>query len=204
MRHGWVTALAAAGWLATSGERAAADPPPPADAPSVQSPAEARARAERPWHLTPELHVSALSNQADRGNLHVSFGWGLRAGRRWGDWGAYGQVEHSAWLATEFDRQVVTGVVNLALGGTRLFADGFLRTAVAFGMSILTFDTPLDAAGAVGPYFDLRPVGLRWRVSETFRIVLDPLHVTVMAPSMSAPRLYRILYRTTIGLEVRP
>jgi hypothetical protein len=188
-----------AGWLAASAVRVAAeDQPAPSDGSSAQD------RPARLWHLTPELHMSAFTNQAERGNLAVSFGWGLRGGHRWGDWGLYGQVEHSAWYATEFDRQVVSGVVNLAAGGERWFFDGFVRTAVAVGMSVLTFDTPLDAAGTVGVFFDLRPMGLRWQLTDTLRVVLDPLHLSVMAPAMGSPSLVRVLYRTTIGLEILP
>jgi hypothetical protein len=203
-------ALAATGSAVVATPPAAAEPPAASAIRSASDGVEDpkgpahRSRSARPWHITPEAHLSAFTNQSGRSNLAVSFGWGLRAGHRWGDWGGYGQVEQNAWFATEFDRQVVAGVVNLAAGGERLFADGFVRTAVALGVSVLTFDTPFDPSGSVGLFFDLRPLGLRWRLSKVLCLVLDPLHVTVAAPVMGSPSLLKILYRTTVGLEVRP
>jgi len=133
--------------------------------------------------------------------LAPSFGYGLRAGYRWGLLGAFLQVEHNIWRTTEYKRETVPGALNIALGGELNYGGGFVRTSLALGPSILLYDTLLDPAASAGIFVEVRPVGLRWRVGEHLAIGLDPLTFDVVAPVLSGIPLVYVQYRTVLTLE---
>jgi hypothetical protein len=55
------------------------------------------------------------------------------------------------------------------------------------GTSTLTFDAAFDDAGTTGLVLDLRPMGVRYQVVDQLAIALDPLALTVVEPTFSAP-----------------
>ena len=105
------------------------------------------------------------------------------------------------WIATEYDSNVVQGAVNIGVGGDFVYADGFIRTALAVGPSILAFDTLLDDAGSVGVYLDFRPAGFRWAFTDVFLIGLDPLNFALVAPVLDRIPLVYVQYRTMLYVE---
>jgi hypothetical protein len=149
-----------------------------------------------------EGHVSLLSDVADWSMLAGTFGYGARGGYRWNSWGLFAQVEHNMWLATEMETEVVQGAVNIGLGCELTYAEGFVRTALAVGPSILAFDTVLDDAGTTGLFIDFRPVGLRWTVHRYLVIGLDPISFALVAPVLGGIPLIYTQYRTELYLEV--
>jgi hypothetical protein len=148
-----------------------------------------------------ELHASLLSDAQDKSLLQGTFGYGFRGGWRWGGWGAFLQVEQNLWLATEQRDEVVYGAVNIGVGGELTYANGFVRTSLAVGPSILAFDTVLDKAGTTGFFFDFRPLGLRWAVHERLVLALDPLTFTVVAPVLSGIPLANVEFRAAFYVE---
>ena len=148
-----------------------------------------------------EGHISLFSDIAESSLVAGTFGYGARGGYRWNSWGLFLAVEHNMWVATEYHAKVVQGAVNVGLGGEFIYADGFVRTSVAAGPSILAYDTVLDDAGNVGLFLEARPLGLRWTVHEYLVIGLDPLNFAVVAPVLSGIPLVYIQYRTMIYLE---
>ena len=148
-----------------------------------------------------EGHVSLLSDITDRSVLAGTFGYGARGGYRWNNWGIFLVTEHNMWLATEYDTRVVQGAVNLGLGCEFIYGQGFVRTSLALGPSILAWNTILDDAGSVGVFLDLRPVGLRWAVHEILVIGFDPLNLALVAPVLDGIPLINIQYRTYLYLE---
>lgn len=149
-----------------------------------------------------ELHGSAFSNQQDRSLLNVSFGGGLRVSYRPPDTrvGVFVFFEQNAWLATELFNGVVPGVRNFGVGTELLWGDSIVRSSGAFGLSMLAYDTELDARGTTGVFFDIRPASVRWR-RRHFTFEFTPLHMVIVAPVLSSPTLITAQYRTTLTLE---
>jgi len=96
------------------------------------------------------------------------------------------------------------GTLGGGLGGEFRLADGFLRTSLAVGPSVLLFDTLLDRAGRVGLFVDVRPVGLRWKLNDRFTLGLDPFHLVLLAPVLTQIPLVRVQYRLSLSLEFLP
>lgn len=164
------------------------------------SPAEADDDGPRAF-VTLEGHGSALDDTANGALLVPTFGAGVRAGWRWGRWRAGLHVERNWWVPVEFGVAVDEGALNIAAVGEALWFDGFVRSSVALGASILMYDTVLDDAGTTGPFFELRPAGLRWAVGGGVHLVFDPLSVAVIYPVVSDPPLRKIERRTLLGVE---
>ncbi|MCP4675179.1 MAG: hypothetical protein GY854_06665 [Deltaproteobacteria bacterium] len=146
-------------------------------------------------------HISILSDVADWSFLAGTFGYGARGGYRFNSWGIFCQVEHNMWIATEQKTEVVQGAVNIGVGADVVYANGFVRTSLALGPSILAFDTVLDDAGTTGFFLDFRPVGLRWAVHDYLAIGLDPITFALVAPVLGGIPLVYTQYRTIIYLE---
>jgi hypothetical protein len=149
-----------------------------------------------------EGHVSLLSDAANWSLLAGTFGYAGRGGYRWNSWGLFAQIEHNMWLATEMETEVVQGAVNIGVGADFTYADGFVRTSLAIGPSILAFDTVLDDAGTTGLFIDFRPVGLRWAPHEHLVIGLDPISFALVAPVLDGIPLIYTQYRTELYLEM--
>ena len=148
-----------------------------------------------------EGHQSLLTGVANRTLLNVTAGGGLRAGYRWDGWGVFAHFEQNLWQTTEMDSKIVQGAFNLGVGGEYIYADGFVRTSLEVGPSILLFDTLLDDAGSVGVFVDLRPVGLRWNPWEKLHIVAEPLTLAFVAPVLDGIPLIQVEYRSVLGVE---
>lgn len=148
-----------------------------------------------------EVHLSVLSDAADRALLAGAFGYAFKGGYRYKGWGFYLHIEQDFWVTTELDAKVVQGAVNIGFGVELTYARGFVRSAFALGPSILAFDTALDKAGSTGVFFDLRPVGLRFTVHRYIVIGLDPLTFTMVAPVLDEIPLINIEYRTVVYVE---
>ena len=148
-----------------------------------------------------EGHASLLSDIPEKALLSITFGYGVRSGYRWSGWGTFLHIEHNMWLSTELEKKVVDGALNIGIGGEYLYADGFVRTSLALGPSILMWDTILDPAGVVGFFLDLRPAGLRWVVHDNVALSLDPITFSMVAPVLSGIPLIKVEYRTIFGVE---
>jgi hypothetical protein len=148
-----------------------------------------------------EGHLSLLSDVPERSIINATLGYALRGGYRWDSWGVLIHVERNHWLPTELSRGIEPGALNVGLGVEYLAAGGRVRTSLAAGPSFLWFDTALDDKGTVGLFVEARPAGLRWRVSDHLRVVLDPLSVALVAPVLGQPGIRQLEYRTLLDLE---
>jgi hypothetical protein len=151
--------------------------------------------------LLGELHYSILTDLSERSTLAPAFGYALKGGYRWGRWGIFAQFEQNMWVATELDTEVVLGAFNIGVGAEVSYFNGHARTSLAFGPSVLAFDTALDEAGNVGIFLDIRPIGVKWDIKEHFRLGLDPLSYAMVAPVLDGIPLVQIEYRTTFWME---
>ena len=157
--------------------------------------------ADNEGFMRVELHYSILTDLSDRSNLAPAFGYAIKGGYRWGIVGAFVAFEQNFWVATEYEVRVVRGAYNVAAGLDFTYFEGRAHSAIAFGPSILAFDTPLDEKGSVGWILDLRPIGLQWDVHRNVRLGLDPLSFAVVAPVLDGIPLTQIQYRTTFYVE---
>lgn len=149
-----------------------------------------------------ELHYSLLTDLSDRSDVVPSFGYGFKGGYRWSKLGIFLQFEQDFWVATEYDIRVVQGAYNIAVGMDFTYFEGRAHSSIAFGPSILGFNTLLDTRGSVGWFLDVRPIGLQWDVHRWVRLGLDPVSFAVVAPVLDGVPLVRVEYRTTFYLEV--
>jgi len=169
--------------------------------PSAKSAPQLKKQLPHEAFVRLELHYSILTDLADRSDLTPAFGYGFKGGYRWGFVGAFLQFEQDFWVATEFDVRVTQGAYNIAVGVDFTYFEGRAHTSIAFGPSILAFNTPLDGRGSVGWFMDVRPIGLQWDVHRFVRLGLDPISFAVVAPSLDGIPLVQIEYRTTFYLE---
>jgi hypothetical protein len=154
--------------------------------------------------VTVEGHLSLLSATPERSFIDASFGYALRGGYRTGPWGWLLQAERNYWMPTELGNDVQAGALNLGVGVERLLLGGFVRVSAVAGPSILWFDAALDDKGSVGVFVDLRPAGLRWRVTRHLALALDPLSLAIVSPVLGSPGIRQIEHRTLAGVEVLP
>jgi hypothetical protein len=148
-----------------------------------------------------ELHFSVLNDAKERSFVNGAFGYGFRGGYRHRGWGVFAFFEQDMWLASEMGMDVVNGVFNYGLGLDVIHGGGYVRSALAFGLSTLAYDTDLDRAGTTGIFIDVHPLGLRHTVHRRVILGFDPLTFTLAAPQLSGIPLVRIEYRTTLYAE---
>jgi hypothetical protein len=89
---------------------------------AAQADPNASGAERRDVWLGAELHGSFFGDLQDRSTVLPRFGYGVRAGRRWGRYGVFGLVDRDHWIVSELDVDYTTGVLNLALGAELLFA----------------------------------------------------------------------------------
>lgn len=174
-------------------------------APAQESPSpEAAAAPEYPSHafLQAELGVAAVSRD---GQLLRAFAPSLVGGYRFDQLGVFAITGVDYWRSptlTVGDHEPV-GVYTLGAGGEFRYAEDFARSALAMGIAVLTTAPSGDEPGAVGFYFDLRPVGLRWSVAQTWSIGFDPLGFRILIPDLGGIPLAEIQFTTGVQVEWR-
>jgi hypothetical protein len=184
---------------------ASAIPPSGATAQGLGFPNEDAMGRLQGWYVGIEIHASFLSDIRGMSNVLPTFGYGVRVGHRWDDMAGFVQIEQNLWRQTESaGRNLSLGALNIALGFDGIYAGGKVHTSVAAGASILLDSTPLDEAGNVGLFFELRPIGLRWRAEDNIGFNIDPVTLAIVAPVLTGIPLIHIQYRTTLGMEILP
>ncbi len=174
-----------------------------APASAVQLKAQGEDGKIRGWFAQFEGSMALISAAEDKSLLAGRFGYGLNGGYRWSSVGLFLHMEHNMWLSTAGDgtADVVSGAVNIGVGGEYIFAKGFVRTSLAVGPSILVFDAALDEKGEVGFFLDARTIGLRWAIHEHMVLGLDPLTFAIVMPVTSGIPILEVQYRTSMYLE---
>ena len=168
---------------------------------TTPAPAPAPKPSRPPIRLAAESHGSLLNSGEGSPNLNISFGFGIRGGIEFGQWGIFLHVENDVWGATTYGYKFQPGVMNYGVGADFRYAGGFVRTALTIGLSTLLFNTPLDKAGSTGIFLYAVPVGLRWQLSKLVTFGLDPINFVIAMPSMTRIPLAHIEYRFGISVE---
>src|SRR5450432_2044983 len=134
--------------------------------------------------------------------LATTLGARLRFSRHW----ALGlDAEWNPWIAVNGTTAVRTGAFNGY--GTVIFRlplayEQFnLRITANLGFSRLLMDLYGAPKGSTGIYAGFSPLGLEWKMSGIFYLILNPLNIAVPTPQLSGVPFSYPQYRVTIGLE---
>jgi hypothetical protein len=208
-RHGG-TLLVAAGLLALTGSAraeapgttpgaaaaAAANVPPPVITPVPEPGPHDRSQPAFGGYVG---GAGALTDPA----LAAALGFRLRANLHW----TFGlDLEWNPWLSINGADQVRAGALNLyatAILRMPLAYQRFnLRVTVNLGASRTLIDLYGVPQGSIGPFGALYPLGLEWKATRFFYVVINPLGVAAPIPQVQGIPFWYPQYRATIGLEI--
>jgi hypothetical protein len=135
--------------------------------------------------------------------LAVALGARLRASRHW----TFGlDAEWNPWIAVNGTTTVRAGAFNgygSAILRLPLAYEQFnLRTTASLGVSYLLIDLYGAPRGSTGIYAGASPVGLEWKMSRFFFLIINPLSIAVPTPQLKGVPLSYPQYRATIGIEI--
>jgi MYXO-CTERM domain-containing protein len=135
--------------------------------------------------------------------LAATLGARLRISRHW----TFGlDAEWNPWIA-------VNGTTNLRAGAFNGYGTAIFRIPLAYeqfnlritanlGVSYLLIDLYGAPKGSTGIYAGGSPLGLEWKMSRIFFLIINPLNIAVPTPQLSGVPFSYPQYRATIGLEV--
>jgi hypothetical protein len=133
----------------------------------------------------------------------ATLGARLRFSKHW----TFGlDAEWNPWIAVNGASTVRAGVFNGY--GTVIFRlplayEQFnLRTTANLGVSRLLIDLYGAPKGSTGIYAGLSPLGLEWKMSRMFFLIINPLNFAMPTPQLKGVPFSYSQYRFTIGLEV--
>jgi hypothetical protein len=133
----------------------------------------------------------------------AALGARLRFSKHW----TFGlDAEWNPWIAVNGASTVRAGVFNGY--GTVIFRlplayEQFnLRTTANLGVSRLLIDLYGAPKGSTGIYAGLSPLGLEWKMSRMFFLIINPLNFAMPTPQLKGVPFSYSQYRFTIGLEI--
>lgn len=114
--------------------------------------------------------------------------------------------EWNPWLSLYGRRTMTRGVLNtygtLILRFPLAYENFNLRTTLNAGVSYLLFDLYGAPKGSLGYYAGVSPLGLEWKLSRTFLIIINPLNIAVPVPQTRGVPLTYPQYRFSIGFGI--
>jgi hypothetical protein len=143
------------------------------------------------------------SGSVDNGALAAALGARLRFSKHW----TFGlDAEWNPWIAVNGTTTVRAGAFNgygtVILRLPLAYEQFNLRTTANLGVSRLLIDLYGAPKGSTGIYAGLSPLGIEWKMSGHFFLVVNPLNIAVPAPQLKGVPFSYPQYRATIGLEV--
>ena len=183
----------------TTQERAAADkqaaPPPttvPVPQPGPSDPSEVA------WG-----GYLGLSGSFDKPAVAIQLGVRLRLSTHWTvGW----DVESNPWISVNGPTFMRAGTLNtfgtVILRFPLAYENFNLRTTVNLGVSYLLIDLYGAPKGSLGLYGAIYPLGLEWKLSRVFLLIINPLGVAVPVPQLKGVPLSYPQYRFSIGLGI--
>jgi hypothetical protein len=114
--------------------------------------------------------------------------------------------EWNSWIS-------MYGPTNVRAGSANVYATAILRFPLAYenfnlrttanlGVSYLLLDLYGAPKGSTGIYGALYPLGLEWKLSRTFLLIINPLGIAVPVPQLTGVPLSYPQYRFSIGLGI--
>jgi hypothetical protein len=142
------------------------------------------------------------SGSFDHGAVAAAIGARLRWNRHW----TFGlDAEWNPWIAVSGGRAVRAGAFNgygaVILRIPLAYEKVNLRITANAGMSRLLIDLYGAPKGSTGIYLGFSPLGLEWKMSRIFYLILNPLNIAVPAPQLKGVPFSYSQYRITLGLE---
>jgi hypothetical protein len=180
-------------------EPAAADkhaPPPPTTVPVAQP--GPRDPSEGAWGA-----YLGISGSGDKPALAIDLGIRRRLSTHWTvGW----DVEWNPWITLYGPTAVRAGVFNtfgtIILRHPLAYENFNLRTTVNLGFSYLLFDLYGAPKGSLGLYGAISPLGLEWKLSRAFLLIINPLSFAIPVPQLRGVPLSYPQYRISIGLGI--
>jgi hypothetical protein len=144
-----------------------------------------------------------LSGSVDKAAFAGQLGIRRRMSTHWTlGWDA----EWNPWVTLYGPTPIKAGVVNTyatIIFRVPLAYENFnLRTTVNLGFSFLMFDLYGAPKGSVGLYGGISPLGLEYKLSRTFLLIINPVNIAVPVPQLKGVPLTYPQYRFSIGLGI--
>ena len=144
-----------------------------------------------------------ISGSVDKPAMAVQLGVRLRLSTHW----TIGlDVESNPWISTTGPTPVRAGTINtfgtVILRFPLAYENFNLRTTVNLGVSYLLIDLYGAPAGSIGLYGAIYPLGLEWKLSRVFILIINPLGIAVPVPQLQGVPLTYPQYRFSIGLGI--
>jgi hypothetical protein len=121
-------------------------------------------------------------------------------------WTVGWDAEWNPWISLYGPRTLRSGVFNtygtLILRFPLAYEHFNLRTTLNLGISRLLFDLYGAPRGSTGYYFGLSPLGLEWKLSRVFLVIINPLSIALPVPQTRGVPLSYLQYRFSIGLGI--
>ena len=142
-----------------------------------------------------------LSGSIEKAALAGTAALRLRATSHW-TFGLDG--EWNPWLALN-GTTVRRGVINVygtAILRFPLAYENFnLRSTLNLGVSYLLSSFYGAPSGSTGIYLGVSPLGIEYKLSKIFYVILNPINIALPAPQLKGVPLLYPQYRTSVGLE---
>lgn len=144
---------------------------------------------------------AAASGSVDKTAFAASLGGRIRLARSW----TFGiDAEWNPWINMNTS-EVRGGTVNaFATAIFRIplaYEDFNLRITGNAGGSYLLSSLYGAPSGSVGLYFGLSPLGLEWKISRLFYLIINPISLSLPIPQLRGVPLTYPQYRFSLGLE---
>jgi hypothetical protein len=143
-----------------------------------------------------------LSGSVDKTALAGTIAGRMRLAKSW----TFGlDAEWNPWINMN-TKSLRAGTANLfltAIFRVPLYYEDFnLRITGNLGTSYLLTSLYGAPAGSVGLYLGLSPLGLEWKLSRLFYLIINPINISMPIPQLRGVPLTYPQYRFSIGLEL--
>ncbi len=144
-----------------------------------------------------------ISGSVDKPAAAIQLGVRLRLSTHW----TIGlDVESNPWISTTGETFMRAGTINtfgtVILRFPLAYENFNLRTTVNLGVSYLLIDLYGAPKGSIGLYGAIYPLGLEWKISRVFLLIINPLGIAVPVPQLQGVPLSYPQYRFSIGLGI--
>jgi len=174
-------------------------PPPPTTTPVAEPGPKDPSKLALGGYLGVGVSVDygGLALQA-AGRLRVSTNWTVGLDGEWNPWlsSVSLKTNSSAMRAGAFN-----GYGTLIFRMPLAYEQFNLRATGNFGFSRLLMDLYGAPKGSTGIYMAISPLGLEWKMSRAFFLVINPISIAVPIPQLKGVPLAYTQYRFTVGIE---